>query len=254
VSIDKNFIFEQRKSFTFHLTATPCKRNRRGRIPPTKTTNHKTKMADPILYEATTCGHDVKFPGPATVEDFDAKAGEPGACLAGAIKDEIYRGTLPAFHRALTPKLEALTGVKREVDAEKTAAAKAKAKNPDNVADILVSFKSYLKDAEAKFVGEQPDDESKAVARKQIDDLMKEVALTIEIDPSPTVKGEAFVKKGDLAKADSILSRSDEEIDAKVSQFLAAVPDYDLARDDDGKPERKSFAKLIGLYLETVLA
>jgi hypothetical protein len=79
----------------------------------------------------------------------------------------------------------------------------------------------------------------------------QEVADTIPVDPSPA--RQSALAKGDLLKAEDILDRDADSVEAKVQKFLAAVPDFELIRDDDNRPEKQSLARLIGRYIDTLL-
>lgn len=193
-------------------------------------------------YEANSCGFKPAFNGPATVEEYDAKGG-PNACLEDAVYNTIWRDTLPEWQAAFTPKLEELTGVKREVNASATEAAKKRAKNPDNVSPILETFKAFAARAVAAYAG----DDAEKLAELEL--LAQEVADGIEVDPSPNVR-VSTINKGHLAKADEILGRSDDKIEATVSKLLDVVSDFELARDDEGKPERNSLARLVGRFMQ----
>lgn len=199
-------------------------------------------------YETSSCGFAFRVPGPATVEDYDAAAGKPGSALEDAVASEIWRGTLPKWQREFTPKLEALTGIKREVDAAKTEAAKKSAKNPENVSDVLEKFSSFAKRARGSFLAGLEGD-ALAAAEAQLNALAQEVAETTPVDPSPTSR-EAAASKASLAKADSILLLEDDEIETKVQKIMDVVPSVSIDRDENtGKPTRTSLARAIDAWM-----
>lgn len=58
-------------------------------------------------------GCDVSINVPQTVEDFDLNAKKAGACLAEAVNNVIYRGTLNEFRDNFCEEVEKETGVER---------------------------------------------------------------------------------------------------------------------------------------------
>ncbi len=199
-------------------------------------------------YETSSCGVSFKVPGPSTYAEYDEKAGKPDAALEDAVASEIWRGTLPKWQREFTPKLEALTGITRQVDEEKTAAAKKVAKNPKNVSDILEKFSAFAKRARGAFLAGKEGDEL-AAAEAQLNALAQEVAETTPVDPSPSSR-EAAASKSSLAKADAVLLLEDDEIEAKVQKIMDVVPTISIDRDENtGKPTRNSLAKAIDAWV-----
>jgi hypothetical protein len=197
-----------------------------------------------MKYETRSCGYKLAFEGPDSVEAYDQKANKTGQALEDAVNNTIYRGTLPEWQEAFARVLAQRTGIAREIDADATAKLKARAKG--EVRDIPERFKVYNNRVQAVYAN---GDEAK---KKELADWAQEVANSIEIDPSPTQRVSAATK-GDLAKADDILDHDIDYVEAKVSKMLSKVPDFDLARDDENKPERTSFAKLIGKWIEVEL-
>lgn len=202
----------------------------------------------PTYYETSSNGISFKVPGPSTVEEYDAKAGKEGSCLSDAVASEIWRGTLPAWQKAFSPKLAELTGVDRLVDEVKTAAAKAAAKNPENVSDVLEKFSSFCKRALGSFYSGKEGEELKA-AQAEVQVLAQAVAETTPVDPSPSSR-ESGASKAAKDKADSILAEDDDVIEAKVAKIQAVVPDVVIDRDaESGKPTRDSLAKAIDAWM-----
>lgn len=197
-----------------------------------------------MKYDTRSCGYKLAFNGPDTVEAYDQKANKTGQALEDAVNNTIYRGTLPEWQEEFARVLAQRTGIARGVDEVATAKLKERAKG--DVRDIPERFKIYNARVQATYAN---GDEAK---KAELAAWAQEVADTIEIDPSPTQRVSAATK-GDLAKADDILDHDVDYIEAKVTKMLSAVPDFDLARDDENKPERASFAKLIGRYIDAML-
>ena len=197
-----------------------------------------------MKYDTRSCGYKLAFNGPDSVEAYDQKANKTGQALEDAVNNTIYRGTLPEWQEEFARVLAQRTGIARGVDQAATAKLKERAKG--EVRDIPERFKIYNARVQATYAN---GDEAK---KAELQSWAQEVADTVEIDPSPTQRTSAATK-GDLAKADDILDHDLDYIEAKVSKMLAAVPDFDLARDDENKPERASFAKLIGRYIDAML-
>jgi len=187
---------------------------------------------------------DLPFPGHADAEEFDREAGEAGACVEEADASVAYRSTLPEFHKAFTPTVESLTGVKRGVNDEATAKAKARSKTPDKVEDVPESFITYANRVKASI------SETDWTA---LDAAARELSAQTKIDASPS-KRQAGPGKDLLAKADSLLTLPADQLQAKVDKYQGAVEGFDLQTDESGKPDRASLARLVGKYLEYLLA
>lgn len=194
-------------------------------------------------YNYGSCGYDLSFSGPATAEQYDIDAKEQGACVADAIAYVVPRSTLPAWQEAFTPKLEAFTGVTRGVDTEATAKAKARAKSPDKVEDVPEKFKAFNLRATAGLSDEQ---------KAQLAVIAQEVADTIAIDVAPSARGGSRGPAKDLlAKADSVLALSDDEIEAKITKWNGLLEkEFPLERDENGRPTRESLAYMAGEVLK----
>jgi hypothetical protein len=196
-------------------------------------------------YPTNSCGYKLNFNGPDTVEEYDKRAGV-GQCLEDAVNNTIYRGTLPEWQEEFAVVLEKETGIKRGIDAEATAKLKSRAKNPDNVGPQPEKFRVY--NARVKGTWANGDTTKEA----QLQTWAQETANKVPIDPAPSVR-QTTATKGDLAKVDDILSKDLDYIDTKVSKMLAAVPDFELQRDDEGRPERLSLARLLSKWVEAEL-
>jgi hypothetical protein len=186
---------------------------------------------------------NLAFIGHDTADSFDKEAGKIGACVEEADASLAYRSTLPDFHDKFTPRLEELSGVKRGVNQEQTDKLKARAKDPSKVNDVPESFITFANRAKTS-VSED--------VWKKIDEEARALAKTIKCDASPAAR-ERGPKKMFLDKADSWLTLDDNALEAKIGPALNAVPDFDLERDDNGKPERSSLARLIERYVDTMV-
>lgn len=194
-------------------------------------------------YETNSIGFPLTFNGPDTVEDYDRAAGKVGTCLEDAVENTIYRSTLPEWQTAFAPEVESLTGVKREVNAAATAAAKARSEKPDSVKDIMETIPRYVKRATA---GRSDEDKTALAATAQ------RIADGITIDPSPS-KRAAGIGKEYRAKADSLLTLPTDQLEEKITKMLNAVEGFDLERGEDNKPTTESLALLIKAWFETLL-
>ena len=202
-------------------------------------------------YETNSCGYALKFNGPATVEDYDAKAGQ-GACLEDACQKTINTRTAVAWQEAFATVLAERTGVPRQIDEFATERAKAKSRNPANIAPITERVHAYNTRVIAQWAN---GDKEK---RAQLDSWAQETADTIEIDPSPPVAKPASdkasaTKNGDVVKAQEILSHDSAYIEERVTLMLGEVPDFVLVRDPEGKPDPQSLARLLNRYIITKL-
>jgi hypothetical protein len=188
---------------------------------------------------------DLLFQGHEDADAFDVEAGEKGACVEEADASVAYRSTLPEFHKAFTPTMESMSSIKRGVNAEATARAKARSKTPEKVEDVPESFITYANRVKAQ-VGDE--------AWKPIDAAARELAASMKIDASPG-KRQAGPGKDLLAKADSLLTLPADQLQTKVDKYLGAVEGFELQTDEaTGKPDRASLARLVGKYLEYLLA
>lgn len=188
---------------------------------------------------------DLSFPGHDSPEDFDRDAGQQGACVEEGDTSICYRSTLPEFHDTFTPILEGLSNIKRGVNQEATDKAKSRAKDGAKVKDVPESFITWANRVKAQM----SDADWKA-----IDAAARECAAGIRIDASPG-KRMAGPDKSLLAKADSQLQLPPDQLQAKVEKYLGTVEGYDLQMDEaTGKPERVSYARLIGKYVDALIA
>jgi hypothetical protein len=200
-------------------------------------------------YKTSSCGYDLEFKGPESVDEYDQKAGKVGATLNDAVRGLIAWDTLPEWMEAWAKKLAELTGITRGVDDAATAKAKARAKTPDSVKPVPEKAKGYSDRVTAAVKAGQG---ANGVTYEQLQAAAQEVANSITIDPAPSQR-TGQPKKDLLEKADNILTRDPDAIEASVTKFLDAVS-YDLEREADGKPNRESLARLVGKYLDWQLS
>jgi hypothetical protein len=193
------------------------------------------------LYETTSCGYTIKFRGPESVEDYDARAGRSGACLEDACKKTLYNTTLLEWQEAFAKLLQERTGIARQTDQEATSRASARAKNPAQVTPIPERVTAYNNRVMAEWVS------NNGAKREQLAKWAQEAADSVPVDPAPAKIGAA--NKGDLAKANEILTHEPDYIEAKVSLMLAKVPNFPLRRDAENKPEPESLAQLINRWV-----
>lgn len=195
-------------------------------------------------YDMSTNGYDLKVKGPSTVEEYDQKAGSSGQCLADAVENIVYRSTSPEWQRKFADELVKLTGIKRGVDEEATAKAKARAKDGE-ANDVPEKFRLYNLRVRAHVeAGNVP-----GVSLGDLNVLAQVVADGIEVDPSPRSR-EGSLPKNVLAKADEILGLDPDSREAKVGKLLAAVGGFSLDRDAEGTPDRTSLGKLIVAFIQ----
>lgn len=193
----------------------------------------------PKLVVSTGPFKNVIFLGHTSVAERDAEAGREGSTLEDADFSDLYRSTLPEAHDKFAPVLQSMSGVVRGVNKEQTAKNQARAKEGKTVKDVPESFVDYADRVKAQAT----EDDWKAIDAK-----FREIALATPVDASPS-KRTGAASKANLEKADEILNRTADAIESTISKMLGLVPDYDLVRDDEGKPERTSLARMIGAYI-----
>jgi hypothetical protein len=197
-------------------------------------------------YETNSCGYALKFNGPASVEDYDSKARRPGTCLEDACKKTINTRTAVDWQEAFAALLAERTGIPRRIDEDATARARSKSKNPDQITPISERLSTYNTRVIAEWAnGDQ-------VKRDALREWAQETANKIEIDPSPTTPPKPAApspKTGDLAKANEILSHDYGYIEERVKLMLSQAPDFILVRDEAGKPDPQSLARLLNRYI-----
>lgn len=180
-------------------------------------------------YSSRSCGYKLKFQGPATIEAYDEQAGRPGAALEDACLMTIYRTTLNEWGEQFAQLLTERTGFSRE-NGERLKSFNSRV------------LENWVTDNGAK--------------REQLQKWAQEVADKLVVDPSravSTLASTTSISKADLAKANEILSHDSDYIETRVNLLLGEVPDYELTRQNDGKPEPQSLARLIGSYIAAKL-
>jgi hypothetical protein len=204
-------------------------------------------------YKTSSNGLDLLFEGPDTVEAYDTAAGKLGSCLADACSAEIWRGTLPEWQREFSKVLVSLTGVERATDEKKTAAAKARAKNPDEVSPVKELFSQHLARAKAKYFSDDDGNpltgDTLKAKESELQAKAQEVADSISIDPSPS-RREAGASKAARDKADSLLLLDDDTLEQKVAVIEAVIGSGKIERDEEtGRPTKDSLAKAVDAWL-----
>lgn len=196
-------------------------------------------------YATSTLGIDINVPIITSVEAYDQRAGKTGSCLEDANAGLVAWSTLPDIQEKYADALAKLSGVTREVDAEATAKAAARAKDPAKAKSVLEKPKAFKTRVFAQFATD-------AAVIAEFTKLAQTIADETPADPAPSARQKG-VDKGLLAKADSQLALDDAALETKVSKYLAVV-DFDLDRGDDGRPTRDSLALLIGKYVDALMA
>lgn len=185
---------------------------------------------------------DLVSNGPATVEHYDSLAGA-GACLADAINNVVFRSHTPQFWKAYIPQVEKLTGTTRNVNPEATAKAKAKAKNPASVADVLEGWNPYFTRV---FGASSPED------KQVLTDLAISTALALDIAVAPAQRGDGSSKTlvPYWPKTDAYLALDAEALEERMANLTATIGEYDFEVDGEGKPDRTALAKAIQKFIE----
>lgn len=198
----------------------------------------------PKQYTTSSEGIPLKFNGPSTVEEYDKAAGREGACVEDAVRGIIAWDTLEDWRSAFPKRIAELTGIARAEDAEATARAKARSEKPDKVKPVLEKLGKYLARVRAAIA----EGSANGLTAESLSTEGQLVADSITIDPSPA-RREGQPKKDLLEKAEQVLARETDALEAAVSKMLDNVS-FDLERGDDGKPTQVSLARLIGAYVE----
>jgi hypothetical protein len=178
--------------------------------------------------------------GHSSVEERDTEAGKVGSTLEDADYSDIYRSTLPEIHDKATKVIEDLSGIPRGINEAQTAKNQARLKDgkvAKPVKESFVDFATRVKAAVEESIWTSIDEEFRAIA------------LATPVDASPS-KRAGTASKANLEKADEILARGEDAIEETVTKLLTVVPNFDLDRDSDSKPERVSLARLVGAYVE----
>jgi len=202
-------------------------------------------------YTTSSIGFPLSFEQPGSIEDYNALAGPRPSGLPAVLEDAVAGlvawDTLPEWQAAFAKKLkETYPDFTQEVNEKATAAAKARAKTDEAKAKAVVY--ETIKTSVQRFLADKTDEEKAALAV-----LAQQVADGITVDPSPS-RRQGTIKKDYIAKADSWLALDEDALEEKISKALGSVPSFNLAREDDGKPNRDSLARLIGAYIDVLAA
>lgn len=193
-------------------------------------------------YDTSSVGFDLVFNGPETAEEYDKAAGRVNAAVEDAVSNTIYRATLPKWQKAFVEVLASLTGVTRDVDAKATEKAKARAKDGAKTDDVLEKATAYIARASSIYAGDDKEKLAELAAAAQA------CADSIPVDPSASVR-QGGINKGWLAKAEDILARDEDAMEETIAKLLGVVDGFVLDRDEDGKPEKNSLARLVGKFV-----
>lgn len=195
-----------------------------------------------MQYKTKSCGYNIKFDAPDSVEEYDRKGG-PNACLKDAIAHVVYRSTLPKWQEQLGKFLEEKTGIPRETDQKVTE--RLRSRNPEKqMPPVYERFLSYNNRVRKSY-------ESNGKDIAELATWAQEMASRIPVDPSPARDTPA--SKSNLAKAQDILEHDNAYVESKVNKFLGMVPNFQLVRDQNNRPELNSLGQLIGKYVDALL-
>lgn len=190
----------------------------------------------------------LRFIGHESAEAYDQQAGQVGACVETADASDVYRSLLPEAHSRFVDVLKT-SGIARGVNADATAKAKEKAKDPTKVEAVPESYLSLANRVKATLEAKGPDGVAQWLA---LDAKIHEIAESMACDSSPTARQKG-PDKACVAKADSILARDTNAMEATLTKMYADVPGFDLERDADGKPERMSLARFVEEFYKASL-
>lgn len=205
-----------------------------------------------MQYETSSCGIDLKFNGPDTVEEYDKKANAVGACLKDAVGGCIAWDTLPEWMEAFRKFLVEKTGIQRQVDTAATEKAKARAETEEakaKVKDVYEKDAGFIKKLRAQAAaGGLTLTDGSSLDKAGFDAAGQAVADGISIDPAPS-KRQGAPKKEFLEKAKEVIARPVDAREASISKMLAVV-EFDLERDAENVPDETSLARLVGKFTD----
>jgi hypothetical protein len=188
-------------------------------------------------YETHSCGYRLTFPGPATIEDYDAKVGKPGTALEHACLHTIHTRTLPEWQEKFAALLQERTGIARQIESEATATRK----------EIPERVKAFNKRV-IEHWGNGND--KKAILQQWAQETADQMVVTPPAAPDEKVPPPS---RADLAKAQEILARDPAIVAQKIQLMLNEVPGFKLTRDAEGRPDVQSFAHLLNRFILTKL-
>jgi hypothetical protein len=188
-------------------------------------------------YETHSCGYRLSFPGPASIEDYDARVGNPGAALDHACLHTIHTRTLPEWQEKFAALLQERTGIPRQIESEATATRK----------EIPERVKAFNK----RIVEQWGNGNDKKAILQQ---WAQETADQTVVTPAPVPEEKTPPpSRADLAKAQEILARDPAIVAQKVHLMLNEVPGFKLVRTAEGLPDPESFAHLLNRFILTKL-
>lgn len=184
--------------------------------------------------------------GPITVEflchisesAYDKEAGYSGAMAEDAHRWHVHRSTINLFYADFIPKVEILTGIPRRVDEKKTLRKKSDSQNPDRISPIYESYTNYLT---------RIFPETTEALREEILSLALSLSQTFKVNVAPAERNSP-VDICYYKRADSVLEQPLDIINQKISKLLQSVPNFQLARESNEKPQRDSLARLYQQY------
>lgn len=213
-----------------------------GNLPPNE---HLIRHPDgPVYLKYKSCDLDLEFLAHPTIESYDREAGFADAALSDALRWNVPRSTSPEFDRRIVPEIEKLTGMKRRVDKKATEAARSRSKNPDRVSPIMEKLVIYIAWVMASVTPE---------VQTQIRELALKVSRTIRIDVAPAER-QSQVEPFIYRRAETVLSLDLDTINKKVLKWQNKIPNFELARDPDGKPILQSLARMLQQYDAAIYA
>lgn len=188
-------------------------------------------------YQTNSCGYNFNLVGPESIEEYNSQGGD---CLKDAVVNGlIFRGGLPDWQKAMVKELEAAhPKFPRLVDETATAKAKARAKDPSTVADVLEKNTSYILRCAEEFGLEQ------ALADKAA------ATITLSSAPRERTAGEATMAKKWLVKAAEIAERDEAALNKTLAKLREVTPNFELETDEDGNILLASLAKAVKAWAE----
>lgn len=206
------------------------------------------EASSPYLIPTDSGPFHLEFQGHDSEASYDAEAGYPGAMREFAHRWHIHRDTINRFDEAFSPWLEKASGIPRKIDDELTARRKTYAVNPNKVTPLVERPTKYWNRVIATLKGRG---ETKLIEEIKEAALFLSKTLKVAVAPAATPRPVApmFFKR-----ADSLLCLDLDTLNGRISRFQALVPDFELARDQEGKPVRESLARLLQKFSDATLA
>lgn len=180
----------------------------------------------------------LEFLGHDSIESYDLDAGFAGAHLDFADRWHVHRETVLRFDEQFTPWVETFSGIPRQVSEKLTAKRRAQSPNPEKITPIKERFLTYI-----TRVCESVDAEKRAAILAEGLRLSRLIAISAAPAEKDSPIEPVFQKR-----AESILLQDLDTINSKVQKFLPLVPNFELVRDNNGKPIQESMARLLQKY------